>query len=664
MILFSSEINNTSEGIWNKTIQLKNLIDIGLNVPDFIAIPTSTVEEILQKKITIQDVCNTVREEFPQESYAVRSSWLNEDQDNSSMAGQYHTELAVLPWWLGEAIMSVIDQSKQVSWDSPLQISLIVQKYIEAEYSGVCFTRNPIEWSEMIFEYHQWIGEDLVSGKIIPEKQSFYFHENKKICWFAIQWFQDIETNLGHPQDIEWCIHDNILYYLQTRPITTISCEKYQEIVFLDWVLDRNQDYYLEKNEITEVAPRPTPFTFSLLERIYGEDGPIKRVYSHYHIQYTPMPFLKIIGNELYVDREQELQTLLPSLSTLNTNYSPKLYSISGLWQTLKNIFYTTIPKEEWILIEQLQQSLYTNQIYESFNLTLDNFMREYEIIFKINISAAKSLKKIELLIKNEWISISELLQSEPSIFSNEKWVEFDISDIDWLIWNTLEINDTTEFYNRKSNNTTSKKILEWWTLLPEWKRKWYGSYISRGIRYQQYREYARILMVRNISSIRDILSQSSKHKENSHIYFSTIDEILNNTVNQTDYEKRSLAYIKNNKWNLPSRLTNRFMPLPTTVNTGISPGNAEWYLVDINTISTIQGSKILKVQILTPDLTKYFPEIVGIISEKWWLLSHLAIIARERGIPVVVTNNTQLLLWSYINIDGSNGEIKEINWK
>lgn len=661
MILFANEIHNTSEGIWNKTIQLKNLIDMGLNVPDFVAIPTNIVEKIEQKKITIQNLCDIIREKFPQRSYAVRSSVLNEDQENSSMAGQYHTELDVIPSWLEDAITSVIHQAKQVSWWSPWQISLIVQRYIDAEYSGVCFTRNPVAWREMVFEYHAWRWEDLVSGKIIPEKQSFYYHENRQICWFETLSFRDIETNLSHPQDIEWCIQDGTMYYLQTRPITTISREKYQEILILEWSLNNNEDYYLEKNEIAEVAPRPTMFTFSLLERIYGEDGPIMRVYAKHHIEYIPQSILRIIGNELYIDREQELHTLLPAYSTLNRLYSPKLYSILGFRKSMKNLFHTTFLKEDKNLIKRLQDSIQRDRSYESFEIALDNFMRDYETIFEVNISAAKSLKKLELLLKNEQISIPELLQSDPEIISIEKWIEFDISNLNWLIWNTLEISDTTSFYHNTQNNNTPENIWAWWDYLPEWKKQWYGSYIAHGIRYQQYREYARVLMIKNMNTIRNILIWVYWIQNMNTVYFSTIDEILSGSIDREKCKIWEWEYLKNNTWNFPSCITGRFIQPSIIENTGISPWISEWFIVDINTLATTPWPKILKTQILSPDLTKYFPDIVGIISEKWWLLSHLGIIARERGIPVVISNNTEIQLWNYISIDGSSGEIKEI---
>jgi len=46
--------------------------------------------------------------------------------------------------------------------------------------------------------------------------------------------------------------------------------------------------------------------------------------------------------------------------------------------------------------------------------------------------------------------------------------------------------------------------------------------------------------------------------------------------------------------------------------------------------------NKIVVVQTLNPELITYFDYISGIISVQGSLLSHLAIVARERKIPVV----------------------------
>lgn len=179
LILFSHEINNTKEGIWNKTIQLSKLIALGYRVPDFIAIPTGVIASITEKKIHIETLATAIRKIFPQTSYAVRSSCLSEDGASNSMAGQFHTELSVMPKNLEEAIIQVIEQAQQTGIHES-QISIIVQKYIHADYSGVCFTRNPVAGSEMAFEYHKGIGEDLVGGKSYQKKSPTTKERNEK----------------------------------------------------------------------------------------------------------------------------------------------------------------------------------------------------------------------------------------------------------------------------------------------------------------------------------------------------------------------------------------------------------------------------------------------------------------------------------------------------
>lgn len=117
-----------------------------------------------------------------------------------------------------------------------------------------------------------------------------------------------------------------MLYILQSRPITTISREQYSDILELEDCLPQGTDFFLTKNEICEIAPHPSTHTLSLLERIYGDGGPVMRAYARHHIHYTPPTHMFwMVGSELYIDRESELQTLLPAWSILQSDYRPKL---------------------------------------------------------------------------------------------------------------------------------------------------------------------------------------------------------------------------------------------------------------------------------------------------------------------------------------------------
>ena len=98
-----------------------------------------------------------------------------------------------------------------------------------------------------------------------------------------------------------------------------------------------------------------------------------------------------------------------------------------------------------------------------------------------------------------------------------------------------------------------------------------------------------------------------------------------------------------------------------TTV--GVSPGVGEGVLVDLKGIKTVEGPKILFVDALQPELTHYFPDIQGILSKNGGMLSHLAIVAREQGLPVIVgvdLAQQKINLGDQVEMNGKTGRIKK----
>jgi pyruvate,water dikinase len=143
-------------------------------------------------------------------------------------------------------------------------------------------------------------------------------------------------------------------------------------------------------------------------------------------------------------------------------------------------------------------------------------------------------------------------------------------------------------------------------------------------------REYGRWLTVKYISAFR----QQGGH---------TQDDI--NTKNQ---------------YNFPSRLTNLSIT-PAQTLTAVSTGSAEGVLKSADQILLDDRNIILYTKVLSPELTKYFPQISGIVSEQGGLLSHLAIIAREKNLPVLVNYNNKFALGTKVKIDCEAQSIKVI---
>ena len=204
---------------------------------------------------------------------AVRSSATAEDLPTASFAGQQATFLnisdedslikAVKKCWASlfepraiyYRIVNKFEHNK-------VGLSVIVQKMIQSEVSGVMFTIDPAtnDKHKIVIEAGYGLGEAIVSGAIIPDKYLVYKDELKilqkeiaKQTWMIkeisgvdkrvqvakknqekqklsddqiiklAQCGLKIEDHYNFPQDIEFAVAKGKIYFVQSRPITTLT---------------------------------------------------------------------------------------------------------------------------------------------------------------------------------------------------------------------------------------------------------------------------------------------------------------------------------------------------------------------------------------------------------------------------------------------------------
>ncbi len=202
---------------------------------------------------------------------SVRSSATMEDSPAMSFAGIFDTSLgisesslitSVKRCWLSMYAKRARDycSTNRISFRD-LRMGVIIQSMIESDISGVCFTANPISGSkeEFYIEAVWGMGEALASGKVTPDtyiydvsKQTIagkrIFHQYRKSIWrdghlidTPIESNCASEQKLGdallhqlatecarirdhyqQPQDIEFAVKGSLLFFLQSRPITTL----------------------------------------------------------------------------------------------------------------------------------------------------------------------------------------------------------------------------------------------------------------------------------------------------------------------------------------------------------------------------------------------------------------------------------------------------------
>ena len=181
-----------------------------------------------------------------QEPLVVRSSAIGEDSKTSSAAGQYLSILNITSRSkLLEAIIDcresyhsqgqVYRQSHGSSSDHDLAI--IVQKQIRGIYSGVVFSRDPVDSlnPSVIIEALPGQADQVVSGRVIPQRYQVDLTEpivtnssqDATIALDLIIEVAKLSRELealwhGLPQDLEWTYDGEQLWLLQARPITTL----------------------------------------------------------------------------------------------------------------------------------------------------------------------------------------------------------------------------------------------------------------------------------------------------------------------------------------------------------------------------------------------------------------------------------------------------------
>lgn len=628
-------VDNT---IGRKGQMLQILSESGYRVPPFIIFP-STVVKKLHEHIP-DNFTRDIEKKCSAKKFAVRSCALIEDSDTSSHAGQFMTKIDVSPADLSSALKEVLAQAHHRLKGDLSQFSVLIQEYIPADFSGVTFTRDPSGGREMVMEYHRGIGEELVSGRVNPKQivipwtlaapKLKAFPEFEK--W--MDQFKNIERHFGHPQDIEWCVHKGKLYFLQTRPITTIHKTEYRGMKYLDEVLPKQEPFFYAQTEISEIAPRPSPITFALLQKIYAASGPIEQVYAKHNIKYQAQDFLKIIGNQLYVDREAELHTLLPSYTYLSSRHP--LEPSRARWKedartshNKKALQKMKVPAPQ-AMAHQLAECRERCDLTPTDSETaLKAFLTDYQLIFEVNVLAQRAAQRAESALRSQKISLMQILSSP---LRKQFYVTKAPKNIPPLLGNALEIADETPFAIHQITNKNVKDDAAslWWKKLSSWRQTFFQPFLERAVAYDALREQGRWLTAYHVNALRHALKKVPK------------------------------AHAAFDPFTFPAELTN-LSRIKSQKISGLSSGTAEGILVTVAELARVKNPPILYTPILSPDLFQHFDKIKGIVSVHGGLLSHLAILAREHHLPVVSGVNLKkmgLKLGDRVHMSGENGTI------
>lgn len=211
-----------------KAANLAKLLQTGLPVPNGFAVGLGAFDE--NGKLTEQAVQKITELTDSTKLYAVRSSALAEDAEGASWAGQFETFLNTIPAdviaKVEECHNSAKNRAKAYADNQNMagdfQVAVVVQEMLQPEYAGVLFTKDPVTGeSQLVTEYVEGLGEELVSGRSDPKKVVLGSGEQTPFDSQQLTELADkTEKLFGVPQDIEWVWQDGKIYLVQARPIT------------------------------------------------------------------------------------------------------------------------------------------------------------------------------------------------------------------------------------------------------------------------------------------------------------------------------------------------------------------------------------------------------------------------------------------------------------
>lgn len=240
--------------------------------------------------------------------FAVRSSAIQEDGEQFSFAGQFESHLYVT-WkdipsfvkavWKSNFSERVSAYLKTNGLQPQFGIGVVIQEMIDPDVSGVAFGINPntgAKDSKVVCSVYG-VGEGLVSGQLnadtfningetiesvlVKKEQRAVRAESGQIKLESVpqnlqespslneakineisEILNQLEQQLGKPQDIEFAVKANEVFLLQTRPITAvIQSENPQS--------GKNRIIWDNSNIVESYPGVTTPLTFSYIKTAY-----------------------------------------------------------------------------------------------------------------------------------------------------------------------------------------------------------------------------------------------------------------------------------------------------------------------------------------------------------------------------------------------------------
>ncbi len=692
----------------NKAARLSEMMRAGLPVPDGFVITGAALRQGDDRTGGASDDWRQIDRLWRRigaEKVAVRSSGLSEDGEEQSYAGVFDSILNVTQADLAAAIAKVrssfTSETAAAYGSGDEDGGVLVQKMVDADYAGVLFTEHPSESGTTLIEMVSGLGDCVADGTATPDADRFGrcsgLPLDEAVAPIDLAELLELgrraEAYFGAPQDIEWAYCAGRFHVLQSRNITAMT--RTMPGSRADTLFERERARLLDlavgaastqpvfaQNELSELLPRPTPFSLSFMEALWQPGGSTDLACRALRIPFDAaedaLPYVTSIFGALYINKREEEIRFRRGTGALTTLRLTR--AAESLEQEFREHFLPEYLQEVRILEAIDFKQLSTEELFGLFErMTRRAIQVNYVQANIVNIAANFYLNIAEQRLLKKGLTPAKYLARLPATVVNQA-----MSMLPEIRQGHRPLQDFLEFYGHRApvdyefaqpRYGEDPKLVEQLVAsaqstgeptstprsedLPE--DAALALCIQRAGNFQALKEEAKHHCLREFAVIRRTLVELDRRLSLHHgIFHLTLEEIpqlreaafLAAAASLIEVRKTEAAAFEE-VGSLPTELSIAQLELLAPDGTsgaaiangtlkgnlvaGEAPIQGRARVVADSSIELLQDGEILITRFIHPSWAPMFPRVGGVVTEVGGWLSHAAILAREYNIPTIV---------------------------
>jgi len=431
----------------------------------------------------------------------------------------------------------------------------------------------------------------------------------------------------------------------------------------------------LVQGRLGELVDYASPLTFSLLEKIYERNGPVRKVFENFGIPVKDVQasYLVNLNGKVYTNLELENQVLWADLPWKFRDYGGEVKSVRdwlpGTPRKLKNLIYKSLT--ETFILARLSHSLikakkryrafgeFTLTVSESGECTTQSFLKAYEHVCYVSYLYGLTLKFFE----------------GKCDVGSKQWKNY-VSDNDCLAGNQNCLE--SEFLHKSSFELENCVIDSKWegkvkkektTHIPLRLPDTYGikgEGCSAVIQLQCMKNNMRLMTHVLLYYLSATLKNKAKALDLAQEFpYLTVDEIEKSS---TEDGKELAKTAKSRRQSYRKIVHGDFSPTHAPAHTKLkgrpcSPGTIKGRVQIINDPKEEVKEEIVCVPNASLSYVRQYKDARGLIFLSGSLLSHGAIVAREMGTPAVILKvGPKEIEGKMVELEGTTGEVAILN--